>query len=195
VSNLSKGCIFAFLIGIGVVAYFIFFGIEPKVEASIYTSASVENYLDHPPDIDTSTIAARGRQAVDFTYATIDNRVISLSDYFGQKYIIIDFWATWCPPCQMELPELEEFFQDRGDEVQIIAVSSEEAEAVTDIYQCIQEKAITFPVFHDPSGSIDKVYPHDAIPFLVLIDKDGILRATYTGATRTEDLVRAVFGI
>ena len=134
--------------------------------------------------------------APDFTITAVDGSQIQLSDYIGRKAVVIDFWATWCGPCMMELPVLQEFYQANSADVEIIAVSSEDAGAAASIENVVSDKRLTFPVIHDPAKSIDNLYPHRAIPYLVFIDIDGIVVHAATGYNpKISDEIKELFGL
>lgn len=193
----GKGCIIVGLIGLAAIAWvFYYVGSHPLPPKSAYQFSTVTNYLENPPEFLNPQTAATGSPAPDFTYPNINNRVVRLSDYIGQKYVILDFWATWCPPCRRELPSLQDFYEERGNEVEIIAITSERPDAKTSIRQLVTSEMLQFHVLHDPTDTIGDAYPHDAIPFLVFIDKDGIVRGIHLGYTSDVDgMVAEVFGI
>ena len=112
------------------------------------------------------------------------------------KPVVLDFWATWCRPCIVELPLLQAFYEEYGDQVEIIAITSEDARIKDAIANTINEKGLTFPVMHDPSRGISNLYPTRAIPYLVFIDIDGKVTGTHTGMSPSigEDILEE-FGI
>lgn len=149
------------------------------------------------PEIpDSSARPDEGERAPDFTYVTVDGLEITLSDYIGEKPVVLDFWATWCRPCLDELPLLQAFYEEYGDQVEIIAITSEDARAKDGIANIIIQKALTFPVMHDPSRGISNLYPTRAIPYLVFIDIDGKVTSTHTGMSPSiGENILEVFGI
>jgi peroxiredoxin len=185
------------LIGLAAIAWAVYYvGSHPPPPKSAYQSSTVTNYLEIPPEFLNPQTLATGNQAPDFTYANINNQVVRLSDYIGQKYVILDFWATWCPPCRMELPALQDFYEERGNEVEIIAITSESPDSKMSIRQMVTSEMLRFQILHDPTDTIGSAYPHEAIPFLVFIDKDGIVRGTHLGYSQDVDaIVAEMFGI
>jgi peroxiredoxin len=124
---------------------------------------------------------ASGNRAPDFTATTIDGDQIKLSDYIGDKPVVIDFWATWCSPCMMELPKLQEFYAAHSGEVEIIAISTDQSGALSNVRRVVNEKGLTFPIIHDASGELSQLYPSRYIPYLVFIDKNGVKIYEATG--------------
>jgi thiol-disulfide isomerase/thioredoxin len=130
------------------------------------------------PTIATTTSGTKmekGKPAPDFTAVSTDGKTITLSSFKGQKPVVLDFWATWCGPCMMELPKLEEFYQQHSGDVEIIAISSEENSAAGSIQGVVTKKGLTFPVIHDSTGKIQEMFPSTGIPYLIFIDKNGIV--------------------
>jgi thiol-disulfide isomerase/thioredoxin len=143
------------------------------------------DYLSMEPVIPESRAVAENEMAPDFSYYSIDGREIRLSDYIGRKNVILDFWATWCGPCMMELPALQEFYSANSDQFEVIAISSEARNASNSIAGVVSQKALSFPVIHDPTGNIGELYPTRSIPYLILINMDGTVRKMQIGFSPT----------
>lgn len=122
---------------------------------------------------DSSTLVRVGDSAPAFTCATIDGKTIDISKLNG-KIILINFFATWCPPCLAELPELQkdiwEPYSDRSDFVLLI-VGREHTQAEVEAF--IEKKKFTMPFVPDPNREIFKLYATQNIPRNVVIGKDG----------------------
>ncbi|MCK4719425.1 TlpA family protein disulfide reductase [bacterium] len=184
VNNTIKGGVLFSTVIVALLSYYFIWHFEP-------VGAEVD------PEIpDSSARPDEGEHAPDFTYATVDGREIRLSDYIGVKPVVLDFWATWCRPCMEELPLLQAFYEEYGDQVEIIAITSEDARLKDAIANTINQKELTFPVMHDPSRGISNLYPTRAIPYLVFIDIDGKVTGTHTGMSPSigEDILEE-FGI
>lgn len=130
------------------------------------------------PDGDGSstepTAASKG-SAPEFTLPSIDGSNVSLSDYLGKKVILIDFWATTCQPCLVEMPHvvsMYEKFKDRG--FVVLAVAGDGPETRAQVSAEVHAKKMTFPVLLDEETSVIARYsPKKDMPFWVLIDKNG----------------------
>ncbi len=133
------------------------------------------------PVIPDSSPMKMNETAPDFTYTTIDGREIRLSGYIGEKPVVLDFWGTTCGPCLLELPKLQQLYAGHSGEVEIIAITSESRNNAGRVADVANEKNLTFPVMHDPSRAISRLYPSQYIPYLVFIDKDGIVIDTVVG--------------
>ena len=119
------------------------------------------------------------KEAPDFTITTIDGEKITLSDYKGEKAVLIDIWGTWCAPCRIEMPELQKFYEKHSDDVEIIAAAQNSP--LKDIQAFVQENKISFKIVLDSSGTVSKKYRSQYIPFLTVISKEGKILTTFTG--------------
>ncbi|MCX6646961.1 MAG: TlpA disulfide reductase family protein [bacterium] len=158
---------------------------QPSENSTDNSGNTPVDYLSTAPVIPESRAVAVNEMAPDFSYYSIDGREVRLSDYIGNKNVILDFWATWCGPCMMELPALEEFYKTNSDRFEVIAVSSEARNSANSIASVVNQKGLTFPVIHDPSGGIGNLYPTRSIPYLVLINMDGTVRKMQIGYSPT----------
>lgn len=127
--------------------------------------------------------------APEFTLALPDGQQTKLSDYRGQ-HVILNFWATWCPPCRAEMPLLEATDRARDDLVVVGVNVGEDTERVTAFVR--DEIPVTYPVLVNPPGTIGVTaqvaaqYRALALPTTYFIDRSGIIRSVFTGEL-TED--------
>ena len=133
------------------------------------------------PVVTANASMEKGKPAPDFSFKTMDGKPIALSSYIGQKPVVLDFWATWCGPCKQELPKLQEFYATNSDKVEIIAVTSEDPQAVGNIGTVVSQLGLTFPIVHDPSNKISAMYPTRGIPYVIFIGRDGTVLDTALG--------------
>ena len=180
-----RGGLLVSVILVALVFYYFIWIYQPPDMASPNDDPSVVaggiNYLDETPEIPDRTPVSIGDPAPDFMFYTIEGEQIRLSDYIGQKNVVLDFWATWCGPCRLEMPLLRDFYTLYSDRVEIIAVTSEPKNKAREIAQFIDGEEINFKVIHDASGGIQGIYPTRGIPYLVFIDTNGIAVREHTG--------------
>ncbi len=112
-------------------------------------------------------------KANDFSTEMSDGRSVSLKDFEG-RFVLLNFWATWCYPCLKEMPDLEKAFQIMGEEnLVILAVAM--GENVEKIKKFSKKNSLTFPLLSDVNMEITKLYNVKNIPVTFLIDPEGII--------------------
>ena len=127
--------------------------------------------------------------APDFAVQDWDGNEVHFSDYLG-KPIVLNFWAHWCGPCQMEMPEFNAAYERLGGEVTFLMVH--EGAAVDDGKEKVTEGGYTFPVVFDVDSSAGNMYGITAFPTTFFIDKDGNLQAYYMGAMDADLLQQGI---
>jgi cytochrome c biogenesis protein CcmG/thiol:disulfide interchange protein DsbE len=123
-------------------------------------------------------IGAGGR-APDVTLRTADGATAHLADFRGHV-VLIDFWASWCPPCQESFPALDALYREyhaRG--LDVLAVNLDERRTDADAFLAAHPHAM--PVLFDPQGRAPQVFDVRGMPTSVLIDRGGTVRSTHTG--------------
>ncbi|MDQ7864296.1 TlpA disulfide reductase family protein [Peribacillus frigoritolerans] len=83
-----------------------------------------------------------GAKAPNFSLKTLDGKQVELSDYEGKK-VMLNFWATWCPPCKKEMPDMEKYTQQAGDDVVVLAVN---IDPENDVQAFVEDNGITFTI-------------------------------------------------
>jgi peroxiredoxin len=112
--------------------------------------------------------------APDFKFPGLDGKMVSLSDYKG-KVVLVNIWATWCPPCVEEMPSMEKLYKKfKGENFEILAVSIDEP-GLKAVAPFMKKSSLTFPALIDSEGTIKTVYGITGIPESFIIDKQGIL--------------------
>jgi len=114
-----------------------------------------------------------GKAAPQFTLQDMSGRTVSLEDYRG-KIVILDFWATWCGPCRVAMPILENIQAEYSGKLNVLAVNLREPKGVVREY--ILEENLHSTVLLDEEGNVGMQYGAESIPLQVLIDGDGIVR-------------------
>ena len=108
-----------------------------------------------------------------------------LSDYRG-KWVLLNFWATWCGPCRKEMPTLESVAQEfKGGNLQVLGVSVDQG-PVGLVKKYLKETGITFPNFHDAKSKVSLIYQATAIPSVYIISPDGYLAGVFRGGKSWE---------
>jgi len=122
-----------------------------------------------------------GQLAPDFTYPDLSGKNVSLSDYRG-NVILVNIWATWCPPCIAEVPSMEALYKKlKGDHFEILAISIDQQEQ-TFVSSFVKKHNLNFPVLLDPRGTIGMSYQTTGVPESFIIDKNGVLVKKIIGA-------------
>ena len=133
---------------------------------------------DQPLEVD--------QPAPDFFLRTLNGRSVRLSDYRG-KTVVLNFWASWCPPCRREMPDFQTLWEERGpsgpDDLVILAVNLLPEDTIAAAEGFVEEFGLTFPVLLDTSrGEVARRYGVRALPATFFIDREGIVRTTALGS-------------
>jgi peroxiredoxin len=149
-------------------AVFIFIGVTVLV---IILALSLN---DSSVEFSNQTAIEGGIPAPDFTFPGLDGKMVSLSDYKG-KVVLVNIWATWCPPCVKEMPSMEKLYRKfKGENFEILAVSIDEPGPKA-VAPFMEKTRLTFPALIDSKGAIKPVYRITGIPESFIIDKQGLL--------------------
>jgi len=138
-----------------------------------------------------------GSRAPDFAATDLrGHKPASIADYRG-RVVLLNIWATWCPPCRAEMPSMERLHKKlAGTDFRIAAVSvdgdafyAQEQAGPKEIMAFASTLGLTFDILHDPSGEIRKAYDIFGVPESYLIDRDGVIVKRVIGAADWEDPV------
>jgi peroxiredoxin len=124
-----------------------------------------------------------GAQATDFTLRDIEGRQVRLSDFLGKDVVVINFWATWCLPCQAELPLLQQIYDQNKDKgFTVLAISMDGPETVAQVGSQAQRYRLSFPVLLDEETKVVAIYnPKRTAPLTVEIDRRGQIARVRSG--------------
>ena len=128
--------------------------------------------------------------APELTLFDLDGKEVSLSDFKGDV-VLINNWATWCPPCREEMPEFKIYYdkyKDRG--FQIVAIEAGDPEA--DVRNFVEQEGLDFVILLDPENKSLITFQHNTLPNSFVIDRDGNLRLAWLGAINGPTLEKYV---
>jgi cytochrome c biogenesis protein CcmG/thiol:disulfide interchange protein DsbE len=135
-----------------------------------------------------------GQQAPQFSLQDLDGKTVSLKD-FGSKVIIVDFWATWCGPCRMEIPHLNQLYLDnKGKGLQIIGVSMDDGSDV--VKQFLLKNRVDYPVVMGNDGVANDFGGVEGLPTKFIIDRSGNVIRKLVGyqVAELEKTIRELLG-
>lgn len=142
--------------------------------------------LSDKPSSPVSGPAQVGKRLQDFSLTDITGKTVHLSDYSG-NVVLVNAWATWCPPCKAEMPDLNAYYQAHQDEgFVLLAVNAGDSASVTADFA--NQRGLAFPVLLDPNTRyLDKLGIHD-FPTSIVVGTDGIIKTIHVGMFTPQSL-------
>ena len=129
-----------------------------------------------------------GSRAAGFALKTLEGEPVALEQTRG-KVVVLDFWATWCPPCREELPSIEKLREEFAGQVQFFGVNNEDSGTVKTF---LKNHKYELPVLMDAKRQVDRQYGVSAIPTMFIIDKQGVIRQHFIGSRSEAKLRQAI---
>ena len=127
-----------------------------------------------------------GSFATDFTLPTLNGGATSLSDY-DEQVVVINFWATWCPPCKAEMPGINAFYETYRDKgLVVLAINGQESAAT--VGEFIAAEGFTFPVLLDEEGEATRLFNARSFPTTFILGKNGRIEHVQVGVISEEEL-------
>ena len=146
-----------------------------------------DSFDDEQRGVDLVGVAAneglnKGEQAPDFELTTLAGEPIRLSELQGKK-VILNFWATWCPPCKAEMPHMQNFYEDYAEteNVEIVAVNLTSGDREASVEEFVKDYGLTFPIPMDVEGEVGQKFQAVTIPTSYIIDTDGLIQNKIVG--------------
>ncbi|GER66986.1 thiol:disulfide interchange protein tlpA [Weizmannia acidilactici] len=138
------------------------------------TTEKKEHAVTKAQTVSTAPKAEEGKPAPDFELTNVRGQSVKLSDFKGKK-VILNFWASWCPPCKAEMPDMQKFYEKNQD-VEILAVNLTNAETNENApLNFVKKNGLTFQILYDLNGSVSSRYKAFTIPTSYIIDFKGII--------------------
>lgn len=141
----------------------------------------------------TAPISApqKGFAAPDFSLTDTNGNTVTLSELRGQA-VLINLWASWCPPCRAEMPAMQRAYADYANQgFTILAVNLTDQDSRAAALDFAAEHALTFPILFDETGEVGQLYASSALPTSFFVDSNGIIREIVVGGPMTEALLRS----
>ncbi|MGM0471078.1 MAG: TlpA family protein disulfide reductase [Bacillota bacterium] len=124
-------------------------------------------------------------KAPNFTLPTLKQKQINLSDY-KDRVILINFWATWCPPCRAEMPYIQQLNEEMSDKVKILAINVREKP--TQVKEFIKKNNYNFTILMDQEAEVANKYLVRGVPKTIVINRNGIIKGEHVGSMNLEQM-------
>lgn len=175
------------VLAVGITIWFFEFRANSSASSASEAGLGVIQLPDALNATGKAPAAEEGRAAPDFKLATVDGGAQQLQDFRG-KYVLVNFWASWCGPCRGETPELQAFFNQYKDKP-FVVVGVNQQETPNDASAFVQQFGVSYPILLDRSGDVSQAYRvGHGLPESFLVDPHGVIRKVYLGALQTTDL-------
>ncbi|MEE1014511.1 MAG: TlpA disulfide reductase family protein [Lachnospiraceae bacterium] len=168
-----------------------------SAQAEIKEEDSEETATEADESAETSEDAADDTQelvmAPDFTVYDADGNAMNLSDFIG-KPTIVNFWASWCGPCQMEMPDFDEYYKEYGENVNFLMVNMTDGsqETLESAKEFVENSGYSFPVYYDTDIDAAMTYGVNSIPSTYFIDAEGHAIARAQGMIDADTLLYGI---
>lgn len=131
-----------------------------------------------------------GFAAPEFVLRTPQGETYSLSELRGQA-VLVNLWATWCPPCRAEMPAIERMYQEyKSRGFTVLAINMTIQDDPSAVVPFVEEYSLSFPILLDETGEVAEAYQLRSLPSSFFIDPDGVIREVVIGGPMSEALLR-----
>lgn len=159
---------------------------------AIILSVSAYSYDLRNQSTETNVkVTLKDDKAPEFSLKSVDGKTVKLSDYKG-KVVIIDFWATWCPPCRKGIPDLISIQNEFKDKVVIIGISLDREKTIKDVPGFVKNNGINYPVVYGDDKVVIDYGGIQSIPTSFVVDKNGTVVDMHVGLVSKETYINKI---
>ena len=138
--------------------------------------------LAAPVHVSSAPAPVAGAPAPDFSLKSLDGQTISLSQLKGHP-VLINFWASWCPPCRLEMPDLVRAYEaHKAEGFVLLGINVTSQDSLPDVKAFVKEFSMTFPVLLDVDATVETLYRLRGLPLSVFVDRSGVISRLNIGA-------------
>lgn len=131
-----------------------------------------------------------GFLAPDFSLQTLEGETVTLSDLRGQA-VLVNLWATWCPPCRAEMPAMQKLYEEyKDDGFVVLAINMTYQDNAPAIDPFVRENKLAFPILIEPTGEVAEKYELRSLPSSFFINREGLIQEVVIGGPMSEALLR-----
>jgi peroxiredoxin len=152
-------------------------------------TATIDQSITSSLDEQSYSVPSIGKAVPNFSLITLDGNQVSLSDFKG-KAVFINLWASWCPPCRLEMPDIQAAYEKyQTQDLVVLGINITNQDNLADARAFVEEFKLTFPILLDESGEVSAgLFRLLALPTSFFIDSEGILQRIQIGAIPTKNL-------
>ncbi|MGX9932555.1 MULTISPECIES: TlpA disulfide reductase family protein [Virgibacillus] len=166
--------------------------VQEDEETSVAKNTITSEVKDNPDEEKAANTDKEGlnigNMAPDFKLQTLDGETVQLSDFRGKR-VMINFWATWCPPCRAEMPDMQKFHEKK--DIVILAINLTETESnLLDVKRFVKDFELTFPILKDEKTTVANQYQIQPIPTSYMVDSKGRIQYKAFGAMNYDLMVQ-----
>lgn len=165
--------------------------------AFVFAGLAVYQYMSDDPKTVTSAASSgdfkpkADYQALTFELPDLEDKNYKVGDKQG-KLMFVNFWASWCGPCELEAPDLQQLHEKYGETMQMYGINATKYDKERSAREFVVEHEFTFPILMDRVGDVTKQYKVDTFPTTFLIDGEGVIRERINGVIPMEEWERLI---